>query len=143
MLIEYAGVEDGLDALIDEPLQTWNLSQRADCGKNQRQFCDNQSHSENTNHGSGNKSCNHAQSRHNSSQKTDSDNPLKQGCSINPLQSVNNAGKECHEHVDGRLNKTGQITGNSFKHPDEELEQGIYNLRSILDQRLKNTSDKL
>ena len=65
--------------------------------------------------------------------------PLKQSCGINPLQSVNDASKERHEHVDGRLNKTGQITGNSFKHTDEELEQGIYNLRSILDQRLKNT----
>ena len=56
---------------------------------------------------------------------------------------INNTGKERHKHVDGRLNKTGQITGNSFKHSDEELEQGVYNLRSILDQRLKNTCNKL
>ena len=130
-------------ALIDKPFQAGNLSQCTNCCQYKSKLGNNNTYTKHANHSSRNQSGDRTKSRYNCSQKTDSDNPLKQSCGINPLQSVNDAGKERHEHVDGRLNKTGQITGKSFKHTDEELEQGIYNLWSILDQRLKNTRDKL
>ena len=80
-----------ITAFIDKPVQARNLCQGTNSSEHKSKFSDDGTHTENTQHCTGNQSSHCTQSRHNRCKQTDADNSLKKCLGINTFKRIHNA----------------------------------------------------
>ena len=120
-----------ITAFVDKPIQARNLRQSTDRSKNKSEFSDDSTHTENTQHGTRNKSCYCTQGSHDCCKQTNTDNSLKKSFCIDTLKCINNAGEECHQYINSSLNQTGKILSYTLKYGNKKLKNRIDDRRGI------------
>ena len=124
-----------LAALTDQPGKAGDLCKGTDRSKNDRQLSDKSTHAEHTYHSAGDQCGYRTQCDHNAGQQTDAGDGFHQYACIKSCQSINDAGEECRDHIDCRLNEFGQLLCNTVQQVDQEQHNRVNDFRSIVCKR--------
>ena len=131
-----------LAALTDQPGKAGDLCKGTDSSKNDRQLSDKSAHAEHTYHSAGDQCSYRTQRDHNAGQQTDAGDGFHQYACIKSCQSINDAGEECRDHIDCRLNEFGQPLCNAVQQVDQEQHNRVNDFRSIVCKRSEHAGQQ-